>query len=97
MESFFGLPSTLVYRGCSDGRDDFRSMIKNQISNGVTRQINDKSYISSIIRIEAHAPLYIFYFPIWLFEIYGYFRTRVSKEVLELAKVKMKVEPREPS
>lgn len=85
MDSLFGKSSTVVLMGASAPRDDFRKIIGRQLKDGISKHLAHGRLFSSIVRFAAHAPVIPFYLVVGYFEVYGYYRSRISGDVIDSA------------
>lgn len=85
MDSLFGKSSTVVLIGASAPRDDFRVIIKRQLKDGLSKHLAKGRLFSTIVRLVAHVPVIPFYLVVSYFEVFGYYRSRVSGDVISSA------------
>ena len=89
MDSLFGKSSTVVLCGTQVSRDDFRSMIRGRLKTGLKGLLTKGQWFSTTVRFVAHAPLIPAYLILAYLEVYGYYRTRITADVIASANDKI--------
>lgn len=89
MDSLFGKASAVILRGAEANRDDFKQMIQQQIRAGISRHIEEASWFSSIVRFVCHTPILPAYVAIYMLKVFGFYRTRISEQVVIAANGKV--------
>ncbi|WP_208631338.1 hypothetical protein [Sphingomonas aurantiaca] len=89
MDSLFGKASLVILRGTETNRDDFKKMMQQQIRLGISKHIEEASWFSSIVRFVCHLPILPAYIAIYLLKVFGFYRTRISQDVITAANGKV--------
>ncbi|NYD88860.1 hypothetical protein [Sphingomonas melonis] len=92
MDSLFGKASSTVLRGSTDRRGQFKEKIVERINAGAYEHYRGPSWLSSVVRISYHFPVFLAYYLVYRYEVFGYHRTRVSEKVMIAAQNKFAVD-----
>jgi hypothetical protein len=89
MDKLFGKASTIILLGSEIPRDGLSAMVKGQLKKNVAGNFTKFTVFSSVIRIIFHLPMTIWYLGVYIFSMFGFYQTRISKEVVASANEKI--------
>jgi hypothetical protein len=90
MDSFFGKASTIILLGSTVRQGSLNTMIREQLRKGVAKNFTKSTWLSGLVRCLSHLPALPSYALIFIFGVFGFYRTRVSDEVIKVADEKVK-------
>lgn len=93
MDSFFGKASTIVILGTKIRNTSLTKVIRGQLKNNVIKNFSRATWLSSFIRCLTHLPALPSYGGILVLGFFGFYRTRLSREVLAAASAKLSAIP----
>jgi hypothetical protein len=89
MDSFLGKTSTIILLGSKIKDRSLNPMIRGQIKKGIKKSFSKSTWVSGFVRCITHLPATPAYALIYMFGIFGFYRTRVSSEVVSAANDKL--------
>jgi len=89
MDSFFGKASTIILLGSKVRQGSLNPMIREQLRKGVTKNFTKSTWLSGLVRCLSHLPAFPSYLLIFAAGAFGFYRTRVSDEVIKIANDKV--------
>lgn len=90
MDSFFGKASTIILLGSKVKHDELNGMIRGQLEKGVKKNFTRTTWLSGLVRCVSHIPAAPSYAAMFIFGVFGFYRTRVSDSVIAAADVKIR-------
>jgi hypothetical protein len=86
VDFFFGKTSTVILASAEKG--DQNSTFRTKLKEGAKEAFTRSTWASGLVRAAAHVPAYPGYVLVYVMGIFGYYRSRVPKKVIELARDK---------
>ncbi len=93
MDSFFGKASTIILLGSEVRQGGLNPMIRRQLGKGIKKNFTKSTWLSGLVRCLSHLPALPSYALIFIFGVFGFYRTRVSEEVIIAANAKLMAVP----
>lgn len=90
MDSFFGKASTIILLGSKVRQGSLNPMIRGQLGKGFSKNFTKTTWLSGAVRCISHLPAWPAYAAIFVFGVFGFYRTRVSDEVIKIADEKVR-------
>jgi hypothetical protein len=89
MDAFFGKTSTVVILGGQGSKGAVNSIFRSQLQKGFTASFSRSAWLSGVFRLGSHLPLGGAYAVLIVAGVFGFYRTRVPKDVITAAETKL--------
>lgn len=91
MDAWFGKTSAVILACCNAPGEDVGTALRTRVGKRFSKSLRKEAWLSGWVRLAFHFPVLFAYLVIAWLKLFGYFRTRVSKEVIEAAETKLAV------
>ena len=88
-DAFFGKVSTVILLASNDKRGGPNSLFRDQLGKGWKASFRHSTWLSGTVRILAHLPVLIPYALLAWAGVFGFYRTRMPRSVMEAADTKL--------
>lgn len=93
MEAYFGKTSSVVLLASNSAPQSLNADFRDQIKGAAAHIFSKSTWLSGLGRSIFHLPVAPAYLVIYIFGIFGFYRTRMTKEVIAAAEKKFKTLP----
>ena len=93
MDLYFGKTSSVVLMAATASSASLNADFRAQLKGSRERIFTKSAWLSGVGRSVAHLPVWLAYLAIYLCGVFGFYRTRVTKEVIAAAEKKFKTLP----
>lgn len=93
IDAFFGKVSTVVLLASPSRKGGANSLFRQQLRKGLTSSFEKSAWLSGVGRILAHLPVLLPYMVLIAAGVFGFYRSRVPKTVMDAADTKLQSLP----